>query len=194
MTVDLKAEVALEDETSHVNVQPHWKSMRSPAYKRRQERRQAARIVAEEAMIADVKKEAVKLSSSNAGESVVHCGGLTEQVTNTENIIKEADKFPCRSCDFVSNWENGLEAHMKISHVESMQTNSSIVEKYESTAHYWKTGHLGTVYRRFLDANDIIDGLMVSEEWKLLEKNKVLEARKAAFNPGNWRNFPPWSG
>ena len=30
-------------------------------------------------------------------------------------------------------------------------------------------------------------------EDKDVEKKSVLDARKAAFSPGNWKNFPPWS-
>lgn len=68
-------------------------------------------------------------------------------------------------------------------------------EKYENTEYYWKNGWmwLGSVYQTFLDANDVIVEIGFSKEGKDAERNKVLEARKKAFSPGNWRNFPPWS-
>ena len=52
---------------------------------------------------------------------------------------------------------------------------------------------MGSVYQTFLDANDVIEEIGFSKEGKDAERNKVLEARKKAFSPGNWRNFPPWS-
>ena len=53
-----------------------------------------------------------------------------------------------------------------------MKKDNSLNEKYENTSHYWKTGHLGTVYQRFLDANEVIDGLDAPEQWKICEKDK----------------------
>ena len=48
-------------------------------------------------------------------------------------------------------------------------------EKYENTSQYWKTD-LGTVYQRILDADEAIDGLDAAEQWKIYEKDKILEA------------------
>ena len=96
--------------------------MRSPAYKRRQERRQTARVAAEQA--AEVKEEdanesrkveedAVKPDSCNESESIV-----TDQVMDQVEIIsKETGKFTCTKCSFESNWENGLDVHKKTAHV-----------------------------------------------------------------------------
>ena len=73
LVLDLKAEIALDD-VNNSFVQPPWRQNRSPAYKRRQERRQAARSVAEEATIVKeeseeatvVNEEAEKQASSNS--------------------------------------------------------------------------------------------------------------------------------
>ena len=51
-------------------------------------------------------------------------------------------------------------------------------EKYENTSQYWKTD-LGTVYQRILDADEAIDGLDSHEQWKICEKDKILEARRS---------------
>ena len=69
--------------------------------------------------------------------------------------------------------------------------NSEIDQKYENTKHYWKTGWLGTNYRTFVDANDIIESSEILEEQKKIELTKVLEARKKAFGR-SYTNFPPW--
>ena len=157
--------------------------MRSPAYKRRQERRLAARVAAEQA--AEVKEEdanesrkveedAVKLDFCNGSESIV-----TDQVMDQVEIIsKETGKSTCIKCSFESNWENGLDVHKKTAHVLKMQKDNSLNEKYENTSHYWKTGHLGTVYQRFL-VDEVIDGLDAPEQWKICEKDKILEARRS---------------
>ena len=111
----------------------------------------------------------------------------------TENVIYEekVDHMSCQSCDFRSKWKTGLKVHMFCSHKEM---DKDVCEQYESTSNYWKTGHLGTIFQRFLDANDLIDGLEdLSKQEKTIEKDRILEARKSAFNGENWRNFPPWS-
>ena len=59
-----------------------------------------------------------------------------------------------------------------------MQKDNSLNEKYENTPHYWKTD-LGTVYQRILDADEVIDGLDAPEQWKICEKDKILEARRS---------------
>ena len=51
-------------------------------------------------------------------------------------------------------------------------------EKYENTSQYWKTD-LGTVYLRILDADEAIDGLDAAEQWKIYEKDKILEAKRS---------------
>ena len=126
---------------------------------------------------------------------LVSCESIaTEQVIQEVEVIsKETDKFKCTKCSFESNWKNGLDVHMKIAHVLEMQQDNPLNKKYENTSHYWKNDHLGTVYQTFLDANEVIDSLDAPEEWKKCEKDKILEARRSAFSPGCWRNFPPWS-
>ena len=81
--------------------------MRSPAYKRRQERRLAARVAAEQAAevkekdaneYMKVEEDAVKLDFCNGSESIV-----TDQVMDQVEIIsKETGKSTCTKCSFES--------------------------------------------------------------------------------------------
>ena len=86
----------------------------------------------------------------------------------------------------------GLKIHTKNVHSKT-GANATLEEKYHSTRNYWRTGYLGTVYQTFLDANDVVEAMNLSEEETTTEKSKILEARKTAFSPGAWHNFPPWS-
>ena len=65
-------------------------------------------------------------------------------------------------CDFVSNWQNGLQIHLSRKHanIEQIDGNVSLVDedleedqKNLWTSNYQKTGNLATVYQSFLDAN-----------------------------------------
>ena len=60
------------------------------------------------------------------------------------------------------------------------------------TSHYWKTGKLGTIFQTFLDANVIIDGSKLSDESKIEEKAKALDARKCAFG-SEFHCVPTWN-
>ena len=73
----------------------------------------------------------------------------------------------------------------------SFNEGSTIDEIYENTEHYWRRGWLGTIFRTFLDANEVIDSSNLDEENKAKEKEKVLEARKTAFGE-NYKWYPPW--
>ena len=77
----------------------------------------------------------------------------------------------------------------KHSKIEQLDGNTSIDsddekedQTYSETERYWRTGNLTTVFQSFLDANEIVDGSNLSEEEKVVEKAKVLEARKIAFS------------
>ena len=64
-------------------------------------------------------------------------------------------------------------------------------EKYKYVKHYLHTGWLGGAYQTFLDAMDIINESDLNEELKVIEKEKVLTARKLALGE-NFSWFPPW--
>ena len=110
-----------------------------------------------------------------------------------------SDIFNCLICDFSSTWENGLSVHMGRKHgnLEQLDGEVDIDEieldkKYDNTEHYWAKGRLGVIYITFLDANSIIDRSKLPEDEKKKEKEKILEARKAAFG-SSFHNFPPWN-
>ena len=188
MHVDLKAEIALSDD-----MESKWKPSRSPSYRRRQERRRAARSKAEEAYESTVNTEAVTKNSVSLPElSSKMIEKVANEVSPSSGIMQAADEdFQCQTCEFRSKWQTGLEVHMQYSHGDKVQAD--MTEKYKDTINYWKSGYLGTVYQRFLDVNDVIDAMDYSIQGKADAKNKILEARKSAFNGENWRNFPPWS-
>jgi hypothetical protein len=166
---------------------------RGPAYQRRQERRQAARkaAAAEQASAegTDV-QAAAEAGATFAAEEVVEV--VVDEDTCDESAEQAKITFPCLICDFVSNWENGLQIHLSRKHASMGQIdgNDSLVgddsdedEKYRGTSHYWKTGKLGTVYQAFIDANNIIENSDLNEESKDYEKENILDARKTAFGP-----------
>ena len=64
-------------------------------------------------------------------------------------------------------------------------------EKYLETENYWKTGNLGTIFQTFLDANLIVEKSELTEEFKAIENEKILEARKRAFGK-DYKYYPPW--
>ena len=80
-----------------------------------------------------------------AGEEVV-----ASDTKDSNDISNDQAKttFPCLMCDFVSNWENGLQIHLTRKHanIEQIDGNTTIVrdQKYLWTSNYWKTG---TVYQ-----------------------------------------------
>ena len=82
--------------------------------------------------------------------------------------------------------------HANIEQIDGFISENDDWDKYESCRHYWKHGHIGTVYQSFLDAVDIIENSKLTEESKQEEKEKVVEARRKAFG-SNFKHFPPWS-
>ena len=185
---------------------------RGPAYERRQEKRKAARqapAAVRESLpeASGPQSENIKSTVEADGASKISDNTTADQaarstaVMNENDAVKADDNFYCQLCDFKSKWENGLNIHMKRKHsiIEQIDGNVSVSEdatnhddKYSNTRHYWEKGHLGTMYQTFLDANEIIDNSDLSEEDKVIEKARVLEARKKAFG-FSFENFPPWS-
>ena len=78
MHVDLKAEIALSDD-----MESKWKPSRSPSYRRRQERRRAARSKAEEAYESTVNTEAVTKNSVSLPEL---SSKMIEKVANEKSF------------------------------------------------------------------------------------------------------------
>jgi hypothetical protein len=111
------------------------------------------------------------------------------------------EDFSCHICDFKSNWGNGLAIHITKKHaqLEQLDRNTSIREdseeiendKYSETIRYWKEGKLGTAFQSYLDAIDVIETSDFSENFKDVEKSKVLESRKQAFG-SEFEYYPPW--
>ena len=182
----------VHQQVHHPSSPPH----RSPSYHRRQERRKAARSAADRGSQADKACEAPE-ATENAAET------SDEFAETAGDAIAEKARtdFPCLICDFVSNWESGLQVHMSRKHttIKQVDGNNSFVgdeseedEKYDRSVHYWKTGYLGTGYQNFIDANEVIDASNLNEVSKNEEKEKILEARKCAFGD-IFINMPPWN-
>ena len=153
--------------------------------------------------------EAVVTSEQEATET----SDSTEEPFNAENdankekseeeiekVTEEATEiFECLLCDFSSTWNNGLKVHMGRKHrnIDQIDGNSDeevldMEKKYESTEGYWKRGRLGIAFYVFVDCKAIIDASDISEEEKLKEKEKLIDARKAALG-STFHQFPPWS-
>ena len=64
-------------------------------------------------------------------------------------------------------------------------------QQVDFTQQYWKTGKLITCFQTYLDLNKDIENSDLKDLEKAIEKEKVLEARKAAFGP-DFKHYPPW--
>ena len=188
---------------------PPPRAHRGPSYHRRQERRKAAQTAAAsrdatKAVQAAKNNDEAEIAPSTS--SVVSEKDIEEDKETNRNIEKDeqvqsAEKlhehFECPICDFTSKWENGLNVHLsrkhsKLDQLDGFSDTDNEDQKYNDTVHYWKTGWLGTMYHSFLTANDIIDNSDMPEDWKKVEKERILQARKTAFG-SSFSNFPPWS-
>ena len=189
---------------------------RGPSYHRRQERRKAAKSAAapaapsknitdaEQVDKSDQAEEAHLISTVVSVQDQVETQEAEEAIKDSEMqksvelAEKVSDNFECPLCDFTSKWQNGLNVHLarKHSKIDQLDGSSEIEDsdaddKYEDTKHYWKNGWLGSVYQVFISANDLVDDSDMPEDVKALEKENILEARKAAFGD-NFRYYPPW--
>ena len=54
-------------------------------------------------------------------------------------------------------------------------------------------GWLGSAYQTYIDAIEVIESSEISEGAKIIEKDKLLDARRLAIGT-NFKNFPPWRG
>ena len=176
---------------------------RGASYQRRQQRRKAARevagndhtqVVAEEASVdpAYVVEEAI--GGSQAEEAI-------ENRLRNENYENEVAEVPslykCEICDFSSVWLNGFNIHISRKHstieqLDGHNEDNSDDEKYSRTRHYWERGWLGSGYQTYIDAIDLIESSELSEGAKIIEKDKLLDARKLAIGT-NFKNLPPWN-
>ena len=152
--------------------------------------------------------ETAEQTEETITEKVISSASENDNVgNNLENDTKKVDHeeagnatdgmFECLICDFKSTWEFGLKVHMgkKHSNIEQIDGHVELEEdddKYEKTEDYWKKGRLGVAYYTFLDAMCLIDSYDISEDDKKEEKEKLLDARKAALGK-TFYNFPPWS-
>ena len=167
--VDGEASVCLK--SSLGSIQPHLGSshhgqqvrQRGPAYRRRQERRQAARTA-----------------------GVV--AGQAEYPTTKE--VKDQSPPAARACEG-NQTKTAKEANLSSEIVSDTAEKVVEDEKYSGTEKYWKSGILGTCFQYFLDANEILDICVLDVEVLNLEKLKVFQARKCAFGD-DFKYYPPW--
>ena len=185
----------------------HRQSFRRSSSSR--DRRRARRLAAREQTNSEAAGEAVVTSEQGATEirdstvkpmNAENDANIDESEEETEKVTEKAtDTFECPLCDFCSTWNNGLKVHMARKHrnIDQIDGNSDekvldLEKKYESTEHYWERGRLGIAYYVFVECKEIIDASDISEEEKLKEKEKLLDARKAALG-STFHQFPPWS-
>ena len=174
---------------------------RPPAYFRRQERRKAARVAAEEESVqAEQAQDSIQADDIKEVSSETDVCIVAEKATDESEKKEEAEeaiqRFECEICDFQSNWQNGLNVHMsrkhsRIDQLDGHATVSTDDEKYAGSKHYWMKGWLGGAYQSYLDAYDTIENCDFSEDEKNAEKIKLLDARKAALGD-SYLHFPPW--
>ena len=172
---------------------------RSPAYERRQARRQASWPIKSEAEEAS-KEKASNLSTmaekpvNNVSENA--CDKVAEEVALTENkVVSEENAeqtFVCDKCDLETSSPIRLKVHSKCIHSETTtgQLAKMLKEKYENTEHYWKTGRLGISYQSYVEALSVIEACLPRYE-QVVEKDLLLEARKKQFGI-EYSTYPPW--
>merc|ERR1712126_199351 len=109
---------------------------RSPSYLKRQERRKAARMAAEntsgecdavkasEAQITAEVSDAVKASEAQKTEEVRENSEVSNNGSN-----KTGEVYNCELCDFISNKKSGLNIHMSRKHtvIEQLDGNVDVV-------------------------------------------------------------------
>ena len=175
---------------------------RGPAYHRRQERRRAAREAADQTPSVEELDDVIPAAQAGDTSAVlIEQAVKSKESSEDEKMAEEAkNDFSCLICDFKSNWASGLQIHMTRKHgnIDQIDGNDTVLDdpeedqQYSNTSQYWKTGNLGTIFQIFLDVNSIIDGSNLSEESKVEEKAKALEARKCAFG-SDFHHVPPWN-
>ena len=168
---------------------------RGPAYQRRQQKRQAAKLATTPVQV-DGAEEARKQDEEIDIDQHDSADEVAEEATGNAEHTKSVLSFDCELCDFQSNWKNGLSIHMTKKHSKLNQLDGNFDENYEDeeykiTKHYWKSGFLGSGYQCFLDAEKLIKESDLDEVDKEKEQAKLLEARKSAFGD-NYKHFPPW--
>ena len=179
---------------------------RGPSYRRRQERCQAVRasVASDSASptekVSDEypKEDSVAAVEANSEQNIDDTNFSAKKEENGEkdtcaNSADQVGGFKCKICDFQSTWKNGLKVHMSRNHADIEQLDSIAADdKYLETEMYWKTGKLTTIFQSFLDCNEILETIdNFTEEEKILEKEKVLNARKFACGR-DFKFYPPW--
>ena len=213
-----QAWVGLRVQLGQVHEPPPFKSHRqhrSPAYHRRQNRRQAARAAevtpkvveeAEEVFSCVQEVSAEKATEENVPDDIIMEKNAEEasdksdfsNKKDSELVPDEKGKFSCPICDFDSGLENGLAIHMGRKHGNIEQLDGAANDanddddlKYERSSYYWLEGRIGISYETYCDIVDIIDESDIDQTEKKIEKEKVKEARKRRFGH-NYKNYPPW--
>ena len=140
----------------------------------------------------NIGREVAEIAAEMPKEKVCDAKALED----VENVAAEATEdlkndgvFKCKTCDFTSVWKNGLLVHVARKHVPKHEYDED--EKYENTENYWKEGTLGFEYQYYCDANEILDEIDIDSDVRDIEKDKILNARKAALG-NSYRNSPPW--
>ena len=195
LDVDLGAGIHAQP---NLNISQRCSRRRGPSYYRRQERRREARN-GSQAELKDVSTisqeicdnvncdEAVKATSKNTVDKIA-------DIENSEAKEKlTADVHYCKVCDFETNWGNAVKVHMIKKHSKKTCVIQDKVDEQQVdfTQQYWKTGKLITCFQTYLDLNKDIENSDLKDLEKAIEKEKVLEARKAAFGP-DFKHYPPW--
>ena len=177
----------------------HNPSHRGQAYQRRQDRRQAAHVAAENHQAQTEQVSAEQVNERESDQVAEEAAVLPVREENVIEAEQAEESFPCQVCDFSSNWENGLAIHMSRKHknMQQLDGNESLSEEpldeeYYRTRHYWEKGRLGTAYQAYIDANELIEKSDLNKDAKEKEKAKILEARKTAFGI-HYKYNPPWS-
>ena len=201
----------------HQQQHPSRRQHRSPAYYRRQERRQAAKFAAEETshIVAEA-AEATAAKETN-GENTLYTEETSEatiaekakeavllpteevdpnEALRNKNAEQQLEDFACDICDFRSKWSNGLEIHMTRKHATLEQIDGAIGDgeedlQYDRSDYYWKNGRIGISYQTYIDILEIVESSDLSDTEKKNEKARVTDARQKVFGK-NYKNFPPW--
>ena len=114
-----------------------------------------------------------KVTADDTTIYIVKDQATDKSIENENEVVQTI--FACKSCDFVSSWENGLGMHVSNVHKDAIAKSK---DAYRKTENYWKRSKLSSSYQSYLL---VVEECSLSESEKEYEYEKILAARKLAL-------------
>ena len=131
-----------------------------------------------------------KVPDDAPSENILNKWRSSIRWTNSWNwSFAERLVYPCKECNFVSSWNDGLFIHMSSVHRE---ISAKYKEAYRTTENYWKRGKWSSSYQSYLDSMLVVEECSLSELETEKEYDRILDARKLALGK-YYKDNPPWT-